>query len=151
MPIPAGFVANSSGYYTRGDGAAPFTFDGTSMAFQGSGPISCFSSGNVANAVAAATIPATPGKLSYITGFEVSGAGATAGSVVLCTVAGLLGGTLTYNVTVPAGALIGITPLQVAFTRPVPASAINTAITVSVPALGLGSTNAAVVLRGFSL
>ena len=58
MAIPAGYVANTSGLYTRGDGAAPFCFDGTTMVYQGVGPVASYSSGNVANATAAATVPA---------------------------------------------------------------------------------------------
>lgn len=151
MPIPAGFTANQSGFYTRGDGAAPFAYDGTTMAFQGAGPVSTFSSGNVANATATATIPAVAGRTGYLTGFEVTGAGATAGSVVNLTVTGLLGGTATYSVVVPTGVTTSITPLVVGVNPPLPASAVNTAIVVSVPAFGAGSTNAAVVAHGFSL
>jgi hypothetical protein len=151
MPIPAGFTANQSGYYTRGDGAGPFAFDGTTMAYQGAGPVSSYSSGNVANAAATATIPAAAAKTGYLTGFEITGAGATAGAVVLATITGLLGGTATYAVVVPAGITTSITPLTVEFGPPLPASAVNTAIVVSLPALGLGNTNAATVAHGFCL
>jgi hypothetical protein len=151
MPIPAGFVANQSGLYTRGDGAAPFCYDGTSMVFQGVGPISTYSSGNVANAAATATIPAVAAKTCYIAGFEATGAGATAAGVVNLTITGLLGGTATYTVSVPAGATAGLLPLDVIFTPPLIASAANTAIVVSMQALGAGNTNAAVVAHGFSL
>ena len=151
MPIPAGFVANTSGFYTRGDGSGPWSFDGTTMVYNGDGPVTSYASGNVANAIASATIPAVSGKLSYLTGFEVTGAGATAGSVVLLTITGIQGGTATHVITVPTGATVGVTPLQISYARPVPASAVNTAIVVSLPALGAGNTNAAVVARGFSL
>ena len=149
--IPLNFVGNQSGFYTRNDGAAPFAYDGTTMVYQGVGPVSSFSSGNVANATATATIPAAAAKLGYITGFEVTGGGATAGSVVSLTITGLLGGTATYSVAVPTGAILGLTPLIVEFLQPLPASAVNTAIVVSLPALGAGNTNAAVVAHGFSL
>ena len=151
MPMPAGFTANQSGYYTRGDGAAPFAFDGTTMVYLGLGPVTSYASGNVANSVAAATIPAAAGKTSYITGFDVSGAGATLGGVVLLTITGLLGGTVTYPISAPAGVTLGLTPLMVNFTPPLQASAANVAIVVSLPALGAGNTNAAVVARGFSV
>lgn len=149
--IPKNFVGNQSGFYTRDDGAAPWAYDGTTMVYQGYGPVSSFSSGNVANATAAATIPATASRLSYITGFEVTGAGATVGSVVSLTITGLLGGTATYSVAAPTGATVGLTPLTIEFNPPLPASAVNTAIVVSLPALGAGNTNAAVVAHGFSL
>lgn len=107
------------------------------------------SSGNVANAAAVATLAAAAGLTTYISGFTVTGLGATAAGVVALTVAGLQGGTLTYNVPVPAGATVGLTPLSVVFNPPLPASAVNTAIVVTLPALGAGNTNAAVVATGY--
>lgn len=108
-------------------------------------------SGNVAAAAATATLAAAAGKTTYITGFEVTGAGATAASVVLVTVTGTTGGTLTYVLAVPAGVAVGVTPLIVMFPSPIPASAANTAIAVNVPSLGAGNTNAAAVAHGFQL
>lgn len=98
-------------------------------------------SGNVAAGVAAATIPAVPGKLNYITGFSITGTGATLGAPVVVTVTGMSGGTITFTVTAVAGVLLGNAPLNYEFPAPVPASAINTAIVVSCASLGTGSTN----------
>jgi hypothetical protein len=106
------------------------------------------SSGNVANASAAATLAAVAAKTNYITGFTITAAGATAASVVTATVTGLLGGTQSFTFSVPAGATVGATPLLYNFIPPHPASAVNTAITVTLPALGAGNTNAAVNVRG---
>lgn len=150
MPVPSGFSGTAAGYYTRGDGAGPWFSDGTTVAPLGGVQVT-YASGNVANATATATVPAVAGRTGYITGFEVTGAGATAASVVAFTITGLLGGTSTWVIVVPAGATTSITPLTVSFPFPVPASAANTAIVASLPALGAGNTNAAVVLRGFSL
>src|SRR5688572_13193752 len=72
-------------------------------------------SGNVANASAAATLTGTATTTVYISGFEVTGAGATAASVATVTVAGLLGGTRSYTYTFPAGATVACTPLLVQF------------------------------------
>lgn len=116
----------------------------------GATPVSA-SSGNVANAAAVATLPAVASKTNYITGFEITGAGATGAAVVLATLAGILGGTATYVVVAPAGATTSITPTVVNFPMPIPASAVNTAITLTLPALGAGNTNAAVVVHGFNL
>jgi hypothetical protein len=121
------------------------------MVYQGYGPVTTYSSGNVANATASATIPAVAARTCYISGFEVTGAGATVGGVVSLTITGLLGGTATYSVDAPTGATVGLTPLVIEFNPPLPASAANTAIVVSLPALGAGNTNAAVVAHGFSL
>lgn len=108
-------------------------------------------SGNVANAVAAAALPAVAGKTNYLNGFEISGSGATAGLPVAVTITGLLGGTLTYIYSAAIGALVPNTPLNVKFPTPIPASAVNTAITISCPALGLGNTNNSVNAHGFVL
>lgn len=108
-------------------------------------------SGNVANATAAATLPAVGGKTNYVTGFEITGGGATAAALVAATLAGLLGGTATYIFATPAGVALGAAPLIVEFQTPIPASAVNTAITLTLPALGAGNTNAAVAIHGFLL
>ena len=106
-------------------------------------------SGNVANASAAATLTGTATTTVYISGFEVTGSGATAGLPVTVTVAGLLGGTRSYTYTFAVGALVGNQPLVVAFNPPLPASAVNTAIVVTCPASGAGGTNNTVVAHGF--
>lgn len=108
-------------------------------------------SGNVANASAVATLAGAASKTTYITGFEITGSGATGAAIVVPTVAGSITGTLTYIQAVVAGALLGNTPLVVQFDPPIPASAANTAIVVTVPALGVGNTNSAVVAHGYQL
>ena len=106
-------------------------------------------SGNAANASAVATLTGTATTTVYITGFEVTGAGATAANVVTVTVAGLLGGTRSYTYTFPAGATVACQPLIVSFYPALPASAVNTAIVVTCPASGSGGTNNTVVVHGF--
>lgn len=112
-------------------------------------PHRSFSSGNVANASAAATITGTTGQFSYLTGFEMTFGGATAAACVNATVTGLLGGTATYPVCAPAGVAVYGTPLIVNFNPPLQSSAANTNIVVTLPALGAGNTNAAVVAHGY--
>lgn len=106
-------------------------------------------SGNVANAVAAATLTGTATTTVYLTGFEVTGSGATAGLPVSVTVSGLLGGSRLFTYVFATGALLANQPLIVIFDPPLPASAVNTAIAVSCPAGGAGATNNTVVVRGF--
>jgi hypothetical protein len=106
-------------------------------------------SGNVANASAAATLTGTASTTVYISGFEITGAGATAGLPVTVTVAGLLGGTIQYTYDFAVGALVGNLPLIVEYLPPLPASAVNTAIVVTCPASGTGGTNNTVVAHGF--
>jgi hypothetical protein len=96
-----------------------------------------------------ATLPAVAGATTFITGFEVTGGGATLGSDISITVTGILGGTKTYVLSVPAGVLLGVVPLVVQFSRPIPASAPNTVIAVNVPSFGAGSTVQAVTAHGF--
>ncbi len=108
-------------------------------------------SGNQANATATATLAASPGVTTYITGFEITASGATAASVVTATVTGLVTGTLHYTFAAPAGATAAAQPLLVQFPEPIPANAQNQAIAVSLPALGAGNTNATVVAHGFQL
>ena len=106
------------------------------------------SSGNVANAAAAAALPATPSVTNYLTGFTITGAGSTGASNILVTIVGT-GTTLTYVIAVPAGATVGITPLNVQFAVPLKASAANTAITVSAAAFGAGNTHACATAHGY--
>jgi hypothetical protein len=113
----------------------------------GQTPVTNSSSG--AATALTATLAAVAGKTNYIGGFEVTGAGATAGSVIAVTVTGILGGTLNYVLAIPTGATVGTTPLVVDFNPNLPASAVNTAITVNVPSFGAGNTNAAVTVHGF--
>lgn len=108
------------------------------------------SSGNVANAAATATLPAAVGKTTWLTGFEVTGAGATAALVVAVTVTGPAN-TLTYIYAAAAGVLVENTPLLVQFPKPIPGAAANTAVVITCPALGAGNTNNAVNAHGYQL
>lgn len=108
------------------------------------------SSGNVAAAVATATMAAPPSGANYVTALAITGAGATAPSVVVATLTGIVGGPFSYILAVPTGATAGMTPIFRQF--PFPLKGIDgTAITLSMPSLGVGNTNAAVNLSGFRL
>lgn len=106
-------------------------------------------SGNKANASAAATLTGGASDTVYLSGFEVTGSGATAGLPVTVTVTGVLGGTLSYTYNFAPGVLVGNTPLSVQFNPPLPASAVNTPIVVTCPASGTGGTNNTVVAHGY--
>ena len=106
-------------------------------------------SGNVANATATATIPAVANKTAYITGFDIHGGGATAALLVNPTVTGIISGTRTFVYGAVAGPAAMNAPLSVRFSPPIPASAVNTAIAVSCPALGAGNLFNAVNAYGF--
>lgn len=106
-------------------------------------------SGVVTAATATATLTSAAGRTAYITGFSITGGGATGASVVTCTVTGLVTGTQSYVFPVVAGATLGDTPLQRLFAIPVPASATNTNIVVSCPTFGSGNNGAAVNAEGY--
>lgn len=110
-------------------------------------PISA-SSGNVAAAAATATLTSAAGRMVYISGFAVTGAGATGASVIAVTVTGVIGGTMTFNLVIPAGVTTSIVPLIVTFDNPIAATAYGTNIVVSAPSFGAGNTNAATVAFG---
>lgn len=107
------------------------------------------SSGVVANAAATATLTSVPGKTTYITGFQITGTGATVALAVTPTVLGTVGGTLSYTSAAIAGALLINQPLVVNYDPAIPATAHDVDIVVSCPALGLGATNNTVVAQGY--
>ena len=101
-----------------------------------------------ANATATATLPAVALKRNYLAGFAISGSGATVAAVVRATITGI-GVTWGIDVPVPAGILLGITPIIVVLPNPIPASAVNTAITLTVPAFGSGYADVSVAIWGY--
>lgn len=116
----------------------------------GGTPISA-SSGNVANANAVATLAAFATRTNYICGFVLSSTGSTGAAVVAPTVVGVVGGTMTYAYASVAGVTLSNQPLVVTFGACIPATAINVAIVVTLPALGAGNTNATAVAWGYQL
>lgn len=107
------------------------------------------STGNVAAAIATCTLPAKPNKFLHLCGFEITASGATTGLAVIATVAGCVGGTLSYIFTFPAGVLVTATPLLVTFDPPLVALTPGTTIVVTLPSGGSGNTNAAISAHGY--
>lgn len=108
------------------------------------------SSGVVANNPAFASLPAVAGKTTFITGFIVTGLGATAANTVDVQIAGPTQ-TLHFAFSFPAGATVPCTPLQVTFGKSIPAAAVNSSVVVSVPASGAGGTNCTATAWGYQL
>ncbi len=113
------------------------------------------SSGAVAAATATATLTAVAGKTTWIEGFDLQATGATGTSNVSLTITGLLGGTITIGVNVPAGATVLLnagapTGLSYRFPTPLPASGQNVNIVVSIPTLGSGNLFANLTAYGFN-
>lgn len=109
------------------------------------------SSGNIANNSAVATLAGVAGRTTYITGFSVTGSGAPTALPVTVTVVGTITGTLSYTYSAIAGVLVANTPLVIQYPIAIPASATNTSIVVTCPALGVGSTNNTVTAHGYQL
>lgn len=99
------------------------------------------------NATVTATMSAVSAKTNYITGYEITGLPATSLSSADVTISGLQN-TLTAEFAEPV-AVMGV--LQVAFNPPRAASAVNTAISVSVAALGVSSSKLAINVHGFTV
>jgi hypothetical protein len=99
-----------------------------------------------------ATLPATAGRTQYLEGFDVTGGGATAASIIEISVTGLAGGTIKFETNILAGATGPMNAqggFSVRFPEPLPATGQNVAIAVAVPSFGAGNTNASVVAYGF--
>jgi len=100
----------------------------------------------------APALPAVANKTNYLEGFDITGGGATAASIIEVSVTGLAGGTIKYELNILAGVTGPMNAqggFSVRFPEPLPGSALNTAITVSCPSFGSGNTNASVVAYGF--
>lgn len=113
------------------------------------GTVQTNSSGNVANASAIATLTPSATQVAYITGFVCDPGGSTSAALVNITIVGVLGGTMTRLAATPAGAALAGSPVSERFSPPIPASAINTPIVVTMPALGTGNLKADCVATGF--
>lgn len=100
-------------------------------------------------ATVTATLTSATGRTAYINGFTVSGLGATASGNAAVTVSNVLGGTQTYNTTIPAGATVAAPTLQINFPMPIPATGSNTNITVAAGTFGAGNTQANVFAYGY--
>jgi len=109
------------------------------------------SSANVANVSAVATIPAVALKTAYMCGFTITSGGSTGAALVTPTLVGLLSGTVNFTYGTVAGATLANPPLVVAMTPCLPASAVNVALVLTLPALGAGNTNATVNSWGYYL
>lgn len=116
------------------------------------------SSGVVLNTAGTATLPASAGKVTYIQGITISSSPATSANVLTVTVTGLAtsaGGTLHFlvNIGTTVGSITGVPdPQHIPFPLPLPASAQNTAIVVTIPAAGGGNNGGcAVVAYGFQV
>jgi hypothetical protein len=106
------------------------------------------SSADVAAASAVATLAAATGKTTWITHFRCTGTGSTTAVGADITVAGLTNSEI-YIMGFASGATVANVPVDVTFSPPQPASAVNTAITVTMATGGTGNLHAACAGEGF--
>ncbi len=101
----------------------------------------------------AATLTGKTGQYTYWEGFDVTGAGATAATVVEITTTGLTN-NLKFEVPVAAGVtapfIANVPVYAVRFPTPIPSSATNTNIVVTLPSFGGGNTNASITVYGYT-
>jgi hypothetical protein len=114
--------------------------------------VKSLSSGGAAQIAPA--LPATVGKTNFLEGFDITGSGATAASVIEASITGLQGGTIYFELPIVAGVNLAAFPLigpvySVRFPEPIPATGPNVAITLTVPSFGAGNTNSSATLYGF--
>ncbi len=102
-------------------------------------------SATATNATCTATMPAVSAKTNYISGYEITGLPATALSSADVTISGLQN-TLTAEFAESVGQ---DNSLIVTWNPPRAASAVNTAISVSIAALGASSSKCACNVHGF--
>src|SRR5262245_37147732 len=99
------------------------------------------------------TMPVVSGWWNVITGLTCGNNGATSAGAVVATITGVLGGTESFIIGVPASATTGQGQVDVsagAFSsRGIPATAKDTAIVFTLPALGAGNTSAACTIYGY--
>ena len=144
------------GGWTVGDikppiqGATGFPAAGTAGHPAGAVPVA--STSTTVNATSSPSLPAAAGKTTYLTGVHISGLSATTLTGVAATVGNTLGGDVRIYVDVPAVASKGaINPVEIVFNPPLPATAVNTAISGNLPAFGAGSAAQTMTLIGFQL
>lgn len=116
------------------------------------GAIGVTSSATGTTGAVVATLPASPGRTTYICGFTFVGTNATAANpATSVVVSGTISGSLNYGYpTLAAGAAVAPQPpLAITMAPCTPASATNTAVVVTGPALGAGATLATVEARGY--
>lgn len=121
------------------DGKAFMCLNGAGLAVPCSSLASVSASTTATTLSFSASLPATPNKTNILCGFVITSGGTTTAAVVNGTITGAASGTMNFAYVFPS---TGQGLLGVALPQCIQASAPNTAITVSVPAGGAGTTAA---------
>lgn len=93
-------------------------------------------------ATCASSLPAVAGKRNYVLGFAITCSAPAAIQTAVATLSGLFGSDLNFRFVQTTQ---GGTQMVVNFAHPLPASAVNTAITLTVPAVATGGIPATAI------
>lgn len=137
--LVGGMLPNGSGQAIQLDSAGNLK---TSL-IQAS-PVNSSATGDATHS-AVATLPGVANKTTYISGFTMTTTAPASAVNGVATIAGLLGGTMYYQVQESTAQGFQLT---IIFAQPIPASAQNTAIYVTIPAIAGGGLTA-VAAYGF--
>jgi hypothetical protein len=108
------------------------------------------STGGGANTAGQCFLPNLPGRTTYITGFRITGFGATGAGTSTVTVSSIQGpNSWNYEITIPAGAAVPITPLIENFPTPIPGNGTDTSILVAYTAFGTGNLTSQCIAFGY--
>lgn len=112
-------------------------------------------SANTPAGIITLTFAARVGWRNYLQHITCTGGGATAGSNIVAAITGLdVDGVATqpsFILSPPTGATVGMPRFDVAYDPPLPATAANTAIVLTVPSFGAGNTHAMCSMTGFQI
>lgn len=137
--LPSIALAGDNNFPTPGNaqvqGVLPLELNSSGSAQPFAQRSSITASATGTTAAVAATLTGAAGKTTYICGFNI-GADATAAVSGTATVAGTISGTMNFLQEAGAGAAVAVTSQT--FSPCIPASATNTAITVTSIAAGTG-------------
>lgn len=122
-------------------------FAASADAMETTAPVNITASATATTASFSSSLAAVAGRTNYICGFVITSGGTTSAEVVNATLTGTISGTLNYAYVFPSS---GQGVLGVAFPQCIIASGANTAITVTVPGGGTGTT-AALSIWGYQL
>jgi hypothetical protein len=105
------------------------------------------SSGDVAATTSTATLASGGSFTWWVTGVEVLGNYATAQSIVVCTITGMVNGDVTIDVPVATNAGIGaFAPFVVSWNPPI-SGVPGSAVVFSCPSFGAGATHSAITIH----
>jgi hypothetical protein len=112
-------------------------------------PVTGVFSGNASATPGTAVLSAAAGKFTYICGWTIDSAGATAATDATISVGTVVGGnTLQYTISLPVIAAGTLASKAQNYTPCLPANAVNTTITVTLPAVA-GQTAAQLNAWGY--